>query len=229
MREITALLKKISSVTVLCSLAALSGCWYDSGKPSAAAASGASAATLTASKNSAPTVSGVPGTAVAVGSSYRFAPAAADADGDTLTYSVQNLPAWASFSAASGVLSGVPQAADVGSYPNITISVNDGRNTTALPAFAIAVVAGSLGTATVSWVAPTQNDDGTPIDGLSGYLVLYGKDSASLDYSSTVSDASATSFTVRDLLPGTWYFGVVSVSTAGVRSRISALASKTIG
>ncbi|PCI11677.1 MAG: hypothetical protein COB71_11340, partial [Thiotrichales bacterium] len=42
--------------------------------------------------NRAPTISGRPATTVAEGASYRFTPLAADADGDALTFSVENQP-----------------------------------------------------------------------------------------------------------------------------------------
>ena len=51
----------------------------------------------TSTANRPPVISGTPTAAVDEGSSYLFTPAATDADGDTLSYSVQNLPAWANF------------------------------------------------------------------------------------------------------------------------------------
>lgn len=179
--------------------------------------------------NSPPTLAGSPVTTAAIGSSYRFAPVAADADGDTLSFAVQNLPKWASFSASTGALSGTPQTGDAGNYPNVVISVSDGHHTAALPAFTIAVLAGNGGSATLSWVAPTQNDDGTPLLGLSGYVVLYGMNANSLDHTATISDPVATSYVVPNLQPGTWYFGLAAVAVSGAQSRTSDLVSKTIG
>jgi hypothetical protein len=51
--------------------------------------------------------------------------AAADPDGDTLTYSVQVLPAWLSFNDNTNTLSGTPLNEDVGDHP-ITLRSNDG-------------------------------------------------------------------------------------------------------
>src|SRR6185437_9234722 len=74
--------------------------------------------------NSPPSISGTPSTADTAGTAYVFTPHASDADGDTLSFSVQNKPAWATFSIATGSLSGTPATADVGTYSNIIISVS---------------------------------------------------------------------------------------------------------
>src|SRR5579871_5647131 len=93
------------------------------------------------SNNTPPTISGTPAATVVAGSAYAFTPTASDADGDTLTFSVTNLPDWASFESSTGAISGTPAPASVGTYPSITISVSDGQSTTSLAPFSIAVLA----------------------------------------------------------------------------------------
>lgn len=92
-----------------------------------------------ANSNRLPTISGTPAASVAENGSYGFTPTASDADGDHLTFSVANLPAWASFNAASGALSGTPGYDAAGTYGNIVISVNDGVASVSLTAFSITV------------------------------------------------------------------------------------------
>src|SRR5689334_2578290 len=87
--------------------------------------------------NHAPTISGSPNGSVLQGSAYAFTPAASDADGDSLTFTISGKPSWASFNASSGRLSGTPSAADVGTYSNIQIGVSDGSTSANLAAFAI--------------------------------------------------------------------------------------------
>jgi hypothetical protein len=94
--------------------------------------------------NSPPTISGTPATAVVAGSAYSFTPTAADSDGDTLTFSVTNKPAWASFSTATGQLSGTPANSDIGTFNNVTITVSDGKSTASLPLFSITVQPGPV-------------------------------------------------------------------------------------
>ena len=75
------------------------------------------------------------------GQAYNFQPSASDADGNTLTFSVQNKPAWATFTASTGRLSGTPTSGNVGTFSNILISVSDGQATASLTTFSIAVTA----------------------------------------------------------------------------------------
>ena len=58
--------------------------------------------------NNAPAIAGTPMTSVQVAQAYSFQPTAIDADGDALNWSIQNKPSWATFSAATGRLSGTP-------------------------------------------------------------------------------------------------------------------------
>lgn len=196
----------------------------ESSTPAAAAASGGTST----GTNHAPTISGSPATSLAVGASYSFRPTAADADGDSLSFSISNKPSWATFNTLTGALTGTPTSAD--SYSNITISVSDGQASAALPAFTITVSAsGATGTATLSWVVPTQNTDGSALTDLAGYTVYYGASSSNLSSSVSVSSATTTSYTVSGLTVGaTYYFAIASVNSSGISSDLSAVASKTI-
>ena len=55
------------------------------------------------------TISGTPSTSVTVGTNYSFTPSATDSDGGALKFSIANAPAWATFNAATGQLSGSPK------------------------------------------------------------------------------------------------------------------------
>ncbi|HEY0938830.1 MAG TPA: putative Ig domain-containing protein [Steroidobacter sp.] len=87
--------------------------------------------------NRAPVISGTPATTATVGTAYSFQPSAADADGNSLGFSISNRPSWATFSTSTGRLSGTPTAS--GTFSNIVITVSDGRATASLPAFSITV------------------------------------------------------------------------------------------
>jgi hypothetical protein len=93
--------------------------------------------------NREPTISGVPARSVTAGQAYGFRPVAADADNNTLGFSIQNRPVWATFSSVTGQLSGTPTSAHVGSYANVVISVSDGKVSVALAPFTINVAAAS--------------------------------------------------------------------------------------
>lgn len=89
--------------------------------------------------NHAPVISGTPTTSVDEGSAYQFTPSASDVDGDSLTFSVENLPAWAVFDPSTGGLSGTPDYNAAGVYGNVILHVSDGELSAALPAFDIVV------------------------------------------------------------------------------------------
>jgi hypothetical protein len=178
--------------------------------------------------NHAPTISGTAPAGVNASSAYNFVPSAADADGDTLAFSVQNKPAWATFNTSTGRLSGTPDASDVGTYSNIAISVSDGTASAAMSGFAIAVTTVSNGRATLSWTAPTENTDGSTLANLAGYRIRYGTSATLLSQTIVVDNASVTTFVVEDLAPATWYFAVTAVSSAGAESNYSNVGNKQI-
>jgi hypothetical protein len=78
---------------------------------------------------------------VQAGNRYEFRPNASDPDGQTPTFSIQNLPRWASFDTSTGMLSGTPSNTDATVYPSIVISASDGMATSSLSPYSITVVA----------------------------------------------------------------------------------------
>ena len=178
--------------------------------------------------NSPPVISGQARTSVRVGEAYSFQPAASDADGDSLQFSSTNLPSWASLDTATGHISGTPAAVHIGNYPRVTISVTDGKAITSLAAFTISVTQIGTGAATVSWVPPTTNDDGSVLTNLAGYIVRYGRSGTDLDQSVAINNPAINTHVIDNLSAGTWFFGVIAVNSQGHESRISNIASKSI-
>lgn len=80
------------------------------------------------------------------------------------------------------------------------------------------------GTAALSWTAPTQNTDGTPIAQPVTYNVYYGTAANALTVKATVSTLA---YTVTDLPSGTHYFAVSAVA-GGEESALSGVGSKVI-
>ncbi len=175
-----------------------------------------------------PTIAGTPTTSVKVGAAYSFVPTASDPNGYSVTFSVANLPSWASFNTSTGQISGTPGAANVGTYSNIVITVSDGKASASLAPFSITVTQLAMGTATVTWTPPTTNSDGTALTNLAGYHIYYGTSSGALTSVITVSNPGTASYVVSNLSPGTYYFAVKSYTSAGVESSSSNVASKTI-
>jgi hypothetical protein len=186
------------------------------------------AITVGASDNRAPVIAGKPATSVSADADYNFQPAGSDADGDALTYSIENKPSWASFNKDTGALSGAPGTANIGSFANIVIRVSDGQVSTALAPFNITVTQVQVGSATLTWQAPTQNTDGTSLADLAGYFIVYGKSASALTQTVDLKNPSLTTYVVESLTSGTWYFAVKAYTSKGAESDKSNIATKTI-
>jgi len=178
--------------------------------------------------NSAPSISGNPSTQVTADSSYSFTPTASDPDGDTLTFSVSGLPAWASFNNSNGRISGTPNAANVGTYSNISITVSDGSLSSNLASFSITVDAISLGSVTLNWTPPTQNDDGSALTDLAGYRFYWGTTPGSYPNSVTINNPGLSTYVVDNLAPGSYEFVATSINSSGVESVYSNPATKVV-
>jgi hypothetical protein len=186
------------------------------------------AISVSSAPNKAPTISGAPATAVNAGSAYAFRPTAVDADGDTLSFAIANKPSWATFSSATGQLSGTPMSASAGTYANVVISVSDGKTSVALAPFAITVADASNGAASLMWTPPTQNTDGTTLTNLAGYRIVYGAAAAQMTQTIQVTNAGMSAYVVENLAPGTYYFAIRAYTSSGAESADSNVIAKVV-
>ena len=86
----------------------------------------------------------------------------------------------------------------------------------------------SMGTATLVWVAPGANTNGTPLTDLAGYHIRYGTSPDSLTRVIDLAGSGATEFEVSGLTPGTYYFSVSAYTSMGTESAESDVGSKRI-
>lgn len=216
----------IRAVCLATALALLAGC----GGSSAGSSSAASALSTPTSVKSAPQLSltGAAPVTATTGQPYSFTPQVSGSTG-SVSFSIQNVPAWAAFNASTGTLSGTPQAANVGTYSNIVISASDSQGSSSLPAFTITVAQANSGTgnASLTWTAPTSNTDGTPLTDLAGYKIYYGTSANALTNVVTVANG-VTTYVIEGLTAGTWYFAVQSYTTLGTASALSNIVSKNV-
>jgi hypothetical protein len=166
-------------------------------------------------------VSGTPKTQVAVNQLYEFLPTARDPNGDRLAFSIAHRPAWLKFSVATGLLSGTPTAADVGVYRGITIAVSDGSQAKSLTPFDIQVVAVGTNSVILSWAAPTENEDGSPITDLAGYRIRYGEKPGSYSTTVALTNPGLASHFLEGLVPSTYYFVISAYNARGEESTYS--------
>jgi hypothetical protein len=181
-----------------------------------------------AGTNTAPTITGAPVTTAKISLPYSFQPVARDANGDRLTFKIQGKPSWATFSSSTGRLAGTPPEGSNGTFTGIQITVSDGSLTTTMAPFSISVVDPVVGSAELAWQPPTENEDGTPLADLSGYVIRYGKSAGALEQSVRIMNPGTTMYLVENLIEGTWYFSLSSVNGSGVESRPTGYVSKTI-
>lgn len=213
-----------NSLTILLAGSLLCGCLSDEGSNLIRSNTDAS----DPSGNSSPIISGNPPPAVLVSEMYDFTPTAYDPDGDSLTFTITNKPNWASFNTSTGRLSGQPTLGNVGTIANIVISVSDGQASDSLRTFSVTVSQTALGNVTLSWVAPTQNADGSPLTNLAGYKIFYGTSSRNYDHEIHINNPSMTTYVVDNLVPDTYFFAAKSFNTSGVESTWSGEAVKTV-
>jgi hypothetical protein len=233
-------MKKISSLTRLPWLSALllaasflAGCGGSGApvSPVGAAPASVPAAAPPASAATSVVLTGTPPSSVTAGQNYLFQPTLAQGSG-TVTFQVQGLPTWATFDTNTGVLTGTPATANEGTSASITITGTNGSSSSSIGPFTIVVNAPATtpttGSATLSWIVPTENTDGTPITDLAGYHIYYGTSAGALTTTVTIANPTETSYVVSGLAPGTYYFAIVAYNSAGIDSPQSNTASKTI-
>lgn len=204
------------------------------GTPATASASAQSdspptvAVVAPSSSNRAPTISTESSAIAHVGVTYDYQPVASDPDGDTLRFTANNLPPWASMNPNTGRITGTPGENDAGEYESITIVVADAGGRTESDPFTITVFAGGAGVASLQWETPPSKVDGSPLDDLAGYRILYGRNADDLDRSVLISNPATTSYEFETLAPGVWYFAVVAVNAGGLEGPATTPAQKSI-
>lgn len=71
--------------------------------------------------------------------------------------------------------------------------------------------------ATLTWIPPTTNTDGSALTDLTAYILTYGTDPAALTEAVTLS-GGLTMYVLEPLAAGRWYFELRAVNSHGVQS-----------
>lgn len=74
-------------------------------------------------------------------------------------------------------------------------------------------------TATLSWIAPTENTDGSPLTDLDGFKIYYGQTQGG-PYGNIVdlNNETLTTFIVSPLASGNWFFVITAYNTIDTES-----------
>ena len=108
------------------------------------------------------------------------------------------------------------------------ITATDGTASASLPAFSIDVTGPPPVSATLSWSAPIDNTNGTPLTDLAGFYIFYGTSATALNSVQHV-DANVNMYSFTGLTAGkTYYFSVAAISTIGLIGPASVVVSKKL-
>lgn len=84
------------------------------------------------------------------------------------------------------------------------------------------------GPVTLTWTAPTENTDGTPLTDLAGFRIYYGSQPSG-PYDQQTGDIGAAESSYQITLPaGGWYFVATAFNAAGVESEYSGEAFRLV-
>lgn len=108
-------------------------------------------------------------------------------------------------------------ALDLGAN-RITVTAEDTAGATASRSIFVNRESGQIGSATLSWVAPTTRTDGSPLTNLSGYKVFYGRMSGIYDYQIDIDNPAILVYVVENLVSGDWYFALTAYDSEGLES-----------
>jgi len=137
---------------------------------------------------------------------------------------VQNAPSWAGVSSVQTAdkyfvaIHGTPAVQDLGVYNTRLVVTVGGLTTVRAVQFVVAVDADSL--SMISWLAPTENENGSPLRDLAGYRFYAWPTDSGL---AIIQRLLTTNIPVRSLRPGLWKVAVSAVSASGVESKLSPL------
>lgn len=75
----------------------------------------------------------------------------------------------------------------------------------------------------LSWVPPTERENGAalPLSELRGYRIHWGPTNNPTEYSVTINDPYATSYTLGGVAPGTYQLAVTAIDSDGLESAFS--------
>ncbi len=219
--------ERSSRVAVLAAALIICGCSGGGGTSASGTGGGNTGGGGTGGTNGPPTISGAAPSIVVIGETYTFTPGASDPDGDSLTFSISNIPSWGSFDSTTGTLSGSPDNGDVGPHSGISISVSDGSTSSSITAFTINVTEVGDLSVTLNWNPPTLKADGSTLDDLASYKFYYGFQPDTMTNSIYVDSPGISSYTIDNLTSHTYYFSITAVNGIGAESQFSNFAAWT--
>ena len=85
------------------------------------------------------------------------------------------------------------------------------------------------GFARLSWIPPTEREDGTTLENLDHYRIYFGMDSSALNNIFILPCTNFPEYTIHKLNAGEWFFAVTAVDANMLESVLSNVEIKMIG
>ncbi len=130
---------------------------------------------------------------------------------------------WANDRGGDGIANGAEswQTANIGlelGENNITITAEDTAGAKASRSIVVNRESGQSGSAALSWAAPTERTDGSPLTDLAGYKIFYGRMPGIYDYQIDINNPGVLTYVVENLVSGNWYFALTAYDSKGLES-----------
>jgi hypothetical protein len=103
----------------------------------------------------------------------------------------------------------------------ITITATDSSGASGKTEVVIVRESEIRGSTTLSWMAPTHREDGSPLTNLAGYRLKYGRLSGIYDYQIDIDNPGIVTYVVENLDLGTWYFVASAYDGDEIESHVS--------
>ncbi len=84
------------------------------------------------------------------------------------------------------------------------------------------------GSATLSWTPVKKDTRGRPLKNIVGYKIHYGTSPRALNSLIVLKNPHQTTYVLKGLHSGTWYFRVGAYTSSGAEGVLSDVASKTV-
>jgi hypothetical protein len=154
--------------------------------------------------------------------------------GKPVAIGIENAPPWlSSWSFHTGdsdylVFFGTPGIEHVGVYTGVRLTASNGM-VTATRDLDLVVAVEADNTVSLSWLAPTENEDGTPLADLAGYRIYGWPSNGAAALNREVALFSGTQLDISGLENGLWKFAVTAYNSVGTESGLSAILPVWVG
>ncbi len=131
--------------------------------------------------------------------------------------------AWANDRGGEGIANGTEswQTASINlelGENRITVTAENTAGETSSRSIVVNRESGQIGSAALSWAAPTARTDGSALTNLAGYKIFYGRMSGVYDYQIDINNPAVLTYVVENLVSGDWYFALAAYDTEGLES-----------